>query len=61
MTKDEAIQVLCKGAKFTMERLADEIDNGPEGVEIYIQPRIDEFNQALDIVEGRYDERESNP
>ena len=55
MTHEQAIQILCAHAKTSLWQLIDQIDHGPEGLEVELLSRINQFNEALDIVEGRHD------
>lgn len=52
MTQQEALYIVCKYAKLYLGHLEDTRDEGPEGIEVYLQPTIDEIYQAVVVLKG---------
>ena len=52
MTQKQAVQIMYEVVEDHIASLHSQIDSGPEGTEIYLQPEIDKLTQALDILQN---------
>ena len=52
MTKVAAHKIVLEAAKEMLQRWEDQVESGPEGIEVYIDPKIDRLERALSVVLG---------
>lgn len=51
MTRKEAMQIIIRGAQKYHTHLQKNLEYGPEGIEVHLQPFLGQLSEAIQVIQ----------